>query len=144
MTSIANTPSKRLLLSGLLLIASTGLLSIPQPTLASGSIGAGGGGISHFGQAYRQGKKLFFHKIACSQPHCPIKRHDVNAKLAASLVETLENRDELKEPEEATENDRLIKLLCPGDAAGNCADRPDEQDLVQYYLTRRFGLKKPE
>jgi len=134
---IVNTPLKKPMLGGLLLITSI----TPLPALASGSIGAGGGGINQFGQMYRQGKKLFFQKIACSKAQCPIKRHEVNAKRAASLVSSLEARDELS-LEDETKDDLIIKRLCPGDEAGNCSGKPDEQELVQYYLTRRFKLKK--
>jgi len=126
---------KKPILGGFLLITSI----TPLPALASGTIGAGGGGISQFGQIYRQGKKLFFHKIACSK--CPIKRHEVNAKRAASLAASIEARDGLS-LEDETKDDLIIQRLCPGEDAGNCSGKPDEQELVQYYLTRRFKLKK--
>lgn len=142
MTTIVNTSLKMPILGGILLISSIGFLSSPMPAFASGSIGAGGGGISNFGQIYRQGKKLFFHKIACSKAHCPIKRSEVNANRAASLVNSLEARDELKDLEEETRDDQIIKLLCPGDEAAGCLVNLDEQEMVRYYLTRRFKLNK--
>lgn len=141
MYTIVNTPLKRPILGGVLLVSSIGLFSSPLPALASGSIGTGGGEISQFGQIYRLGKKLFFQKIACSKAECPIKRHEVNAQRAASLVSSLEARDELSIDDE-TKDDEIIKRLCPGDDAGNCSGKPDEQGMVQYYLTRRFKLKK--
>ena len=144
MTTIVNMPLKKLIFSGLLLLTSTGLLVIPLPTLASGSIGAGGGGISNFGQLYRQGKKIFFSKIACSKAHCPIKRREVNKTRAISLVNSLNTRDEFKDADEESVDDQIIKRLCPGNDAGDCTDKPDEQELVQYYLTRRFKLPKSE
>ena len=42
---------------------------------------------------------------------------------------------------EESENDAIISVLCPGENAGDCAGRPDEQEMVQYYLTRRFNIK---
>ena len=108
-------------------------------TLASGSISTNSGSVSQYGQLYKQGKVLFFKKVACSREACPVKRDQVGADLAAGLVESLRTRAELKFEE--TENDTVIKVLCPGENAGDCAGRPDEQEMVQYYLARRFNIK---
>ena len=108
-------------------------------TLASGSISTNSGSVSQYGQLYKQGKVLFFKKVACSRQACPVKRDQVSANLAAGLVESLRTRAELKF--EVSENDAAISVLCPGENAGDCAGRPDEQEMVQYYLTRRFNIK---
>lgn len=107
--------------------------------LASGSISTGNSGVSQFGQIYKQGKMAFFRKVACSRPACPVKRDQLSGNLAAGLVESLRTRAELKFEE--SENDAIISVLCPGEKAGDCADRPDEQEMVQYYLTRRFNIQ---
>lgn len=108
-------------------------------TLASGSISTNSGSVSQYGQLYKQGKVLFFKKVACSRQACPVKRDQVSANLAAGLVESLRTRAELKF--EVSENDAAISVLCPGENAGDCAGRPDEQEMVQYYLARRFNVK---
>ena len=118
----------------------TAIVTLLSPvTLASGSISTGSGGVSQYGQLYKQGKVLFFKKVACSREACPVKRDQVGADLAAGLVESLRTRAELKF--ETSENDAKISVLCPGENAGDCAGRPDEQEMVQYYLTRRFNIK---
>ena len=115
-------------------------LALAPGVIASGSISAGGSsGVSQFGNLYKQGKIAFFRKVACSRPACPIKRNQVSNSLAGGLVESLRTRAELKL--EASENDAIISVLCPGEKAGDCAGRPDEQEMVQYYLTRRFNIK---
>ena len=108
-------------------------------TLASGSISTNSGSVSQYGQLYKQGKVLFFKKVACSREACPVKRGQVSANLAAGLVESLRTRAELKF--EVSESDAVISVLCPGENAGDCAGRPDEQEMVQYYLARRFNIK---
>ena len=109
----------------------SGLVSLLSPaTLASGSISTGNSSVSQFGQIYKQGKMVFFMKVACSRSACPVKRDQLSGNLAAGLVESLRTRAELKFEE--SENDSIISVLCPG--------RPDEQEMVQYYLTRRFNI----
>lgn len=117
------------------------LITLLAPaTLASGSISTGGSGVgSQYGQLYKQGKVAFFRKVACSRSGCPVRRDQVSGSLAAGLVESLRTRAELKFEE--SENDAIISVLCPGEKAGDCAGRPDEQEMVQYYLTRRFNIK---
>ena len=115
------------------------LITLLSPaTLASGSISTGNSGVSQFGQIYKQGKMVFFRKVACSRSACPVKRDQLSGNLAAGLVESLRTRAELKF--EVSENDSIISVLCPGEKAGDCAGRPDEQEMVQYYLTRRFNI----
>ena len=114
------------------------VLLIPT-TLASGSISTGNSGVSQFGQIYKQGKMVFFRKVACSRSACPVKRNQLSGNLATGLVESLRTRAELKFEE--SENDAIISVLCPGENAGDCAGRPDEQEMVQYYLTRRFNIQ---
>ncbi len=114
-------------------------LALAPTVIASGSISAGNSGsVSQFGNFYKQGKIAFFKKVACSRADCPVKRNQVNGSLAGSLVESLRTRAELKL--EASETDAIISVLCPGENAGDCAGRPDEQEMVQYYLTRRFNI----
>ena len=116
------------------------LASLLSPaTLASGSISTGNSSVSQFGQIYKQGKMVFFRKVACSRSACLVKRNQLSGNLAAGLVESLRTRAELKFEE--SENDAVISVLCPGENAGDCAGRPDEQEMVQYYLTRRFNIK---
>lgn len=115
-------------------------LALVPTVIASGSINAGSGGsASQFGNLYKQGKTAFFKKVACSRPACPVKRDQVSSSLADGLVESLRTRAELKL--ETSEEDAIISVLCPGEKAGDCAGRPDEQKMVQYYLTRRFNVK---
>lgn len=106
--------------------------------LASGSVGTGAGGISQYGALYKQGKSAFFRKLACNRADCAIKRRDVNATLARSLVESLATRAEVKFEESSA--DALVKQLCPGEGATGCDGKVDEQEAVQYYLSRRFGV----
>ena len=114
-------------------------LALAPTVIASGSISVGSGGsVSQFGNLYKQGKIAFFKKVACSRPACPVKRDQVGDSLAGGLVESLRTRSELKL--ETSENDAIISVLCPGEKAGDCAGRPDEQEMVQYYLTRRFNI----
>ena len=117
------------------------LVTLLSPaTLASGSISTGSSGVgSQYGQLYKQGKVAFFRKVACSRSECPVKRNQISTSLAAGLIESLRTRAELKFEE--SENDAIISVLCPGENAGDCAGRPDEQEMVQYYLTRRFNIK---
>ena len=119
----------------------TAIVTLLSPVvLASGSISTGSAtaGVSQYGQLYNQGKILFFGKIACSRSDCPVQRDRLNKSFAASLVESLRTRAELKFDD--SEHDAIITVLCPGEKAGDCAGRPDEQEMVQYYLTRRFHI----
>jgi hypothetical protein len=135
MITIVNTALKRSILGGILFVASVGLLSIHLPALASGSIGVGAGKTSTK-KAYTQGKVLLFKKLVCSKSKCPLKK--LNKTHAIRLVKSLEARDENK----SGTYDGYIKKLCPGEEAGDCAGKADEQELVHYYLTRRYKLKK--
>lgn len=92
----------------------------------SGSVG-GGGGISQFGQTYKQGKVIFFQKVACDRAECTITKSDLNATLARELVASLRSRDELKAEE--TPADKAVANL-----VGN------EIEKVEHYLSRRFRL----
>ena len=107
----------------------------PLAVQASGSIG-GGTGVSQYGQMYKQGKVVFFRKLACREG-CPIQRNRLDKTLAASLVESIKTRDALKA--EPSPHDETINLLCPGSNAKGC-NGVDEQALVQHYLSRRFGV----
>lgn len=108
----------------------------PLAVQASGSIG-GGSGVSQYGKMYTQGKVVFFRKLACREG-CPIDRRDLDKTLAANLVESIKTRDALKA--ETSIHDEMIGLLCPGTNAKGCGDGVDEQELVQHYLSRRFGV----
>ena len=107
------------------LVASVSLFAASM-ALGSGSVG-GGGGISQFGQSYKQGKTIFFQKVACDRSECAIKRSDLNASLAQELVGSLRSKDELKAQESAT--DKAVASL-----SGN------EVEMVEHYLSRRFKL----
>ena len=104
------------------------------PLLASGSIAAGRG-ISPRA-AYTQGKALTFEKLVCVS--CPLQKADLNRERARSLKDSLEARDEAQKP--GTPDDEHIKVLCPAAGADACEGRPDEQELVHAYLTRRYKL----
>lgn len=90
---------------------------------ASGSIKAGGG-ISPR-DAYVQGKALTYGKLVCAG--CPIARDALDRDRAASLKASLEARDEAVKP--GTPDDGHIGVL-----------ERDEQEMVHYFLTRRFRL----
>ena len=129
--------TNRRLAHALLATSLTALLASPA-ALPSGSVGTGAGGISQYGALYKQGKAAFFHKLACKRADCAIKRSQVNAALARDLVASLATRAEVKF--EQTETDALISQLCPGEGATGCDGKVDEQEAVQYYLSRRFGV----
>ncbi len=101
---------------------------------ASGSLSAGGGVSAR--DAYTQGKALTFKKLVCSS--CPIQRGELNKERAQSLKNSLEARDAATKP--GTPDDEHIQVLCPGSQGGDCAGKADEQELVHYYLTRRYKL----
>ena len=93
------------------------------PAVASGSIKAGGT-ISPR-DAYMQGKALTFDKLVCAS--CPIPKGGLDRDRAASLKASLEARDEPNKP--GTADDANIQVL-----------ERDEQEVVHYYLTRRYRL----
>ena len=107
---------------------------LQAPLLASGSIAAGRG-ISPRA-AYTQGKALTFEKLVCGS--CPLQKADLNRERAQSLKDSLEARGEAKKP--GTPDDEHIKVLCPAAGAAACEGRPDEQELVHHFLTRRYKL----
>lgn len=125
--------SRPLAMAGVLAAFAVGA---PSTVFASGSIG-GGSGVSQFGQMYKQGKVAFFRKLAC-RSGCPIQRQEVDKDLAASLVESIRTRDALKA--EPGRHDETISLLCPGADAQGCTPGVDEQEMVQHYLSRRYGV----
>lgn len=96
---------------------------VQTPVLASGSIKAGGA-ISPR-DAYMQGKALTFQKLVCAS--CPIQKGALNRDRALSLKMSLEARDEANKP--GTPDDDHIQRL-----------ERDEQEVVHYYLTRRYKL----
>lgn len=91
--------------------------------LASGSIKAGGA--INPRDAYMQGKALTFEKLVCAS--CPIQKGALNRDRALSLKASLEAQHEANRP--GTADDTNIQRL----------DR-DEQEVVHYYLTRRYRL----
>ena len=96
---------------------------VQSSVLASGSIRPGGS-ISPR-DAYTQGKALTFQKLVCAS--CPIAQGELNRERAMSLKNSLEARDEAVKP--GTPDDDHIKVL-----------GRDEQEMVHYYLKRRFKL----
>ncbi len=103
---------------------------------ASGSISAGRGISAR--DAYTQGKALTFSKLVCGS--CPLQKGDLNKDRAQSLKNSLEARDEAEKP--GTPDDEHIKVLCPGGGRAECEGKPDEQELVHFYLTRRYKLSR--
>ena len=106
----------------------------PVPVQASGSIVTGGNMSAR--DAYVQGKSVTFRKLVCAA--CPIQAKQLDRERALSLKNSLEARDSADKP--GTDDDAHIQALCPGSDAGECADAPDEQELVHYYLVRRYRL----
>ena len=101
---------------------------------ASGSISAGRGISAR--DAYTQGKAVTFKKLVCTS--CPLQKGDLNRDRALSLKNSLEARDEAEKP--GTPDDDNIQVLCPGSRGADCDGGTDEQELVHYYLTRRYKL----
>ncbi len=101
---------------------------------ASGSISAGGG--INPRDAYSRGKALTFKKLVCIS--CPIQRGELDRARAQILKNSLEARDAATRP--GTPDDEHIAVLCPGSRGVDCANKADEQELVHYYLTRRYKL----
>ena len=132
------TPSTTRRLAHGLLAASIGAFLVSPAALASGSVGTGAGGISQYGALYKQGKSAFFQKLACNRTQCAFRRSEVSAELARTLVASLATRAEVKF--DVSETDTLINQLCPGEGATGCDGKVDEQEAVQYYLSRRFGV----
>ena len=99
------------------------MLGAPS-ALGSGSIGAGAG-ISQYGAIYKQGKMVFFGKLACSRAECPIKRDQVDAALAEAVVRSIRSA-------------AGIRLEESGHDAAVAALGADEQE--KYYLSRRLGI----
>ncbi len=114
-----------LILAGALLHASA---------YASGSISAGKG--INPRDAYTMGKALTFQKLVC--PSCPLQKGDLDRDRATSLKNSLEARDEAEKP--GTADDENIAVLCPRADDATCEGKPDEQELVHFYLTRRYKL----
>lgn len=108
---------------GMCLIVGIVALLLQTSVYASGSITAGGS-ISPR-DAYTQGKALTFQKLVCAS--CPLSKGELNRERAVSLKNSLEARDESVKP--GTSDDEHIKVL-----------ERDEQELVHYYLKRRYKL----
>ena len=115
-----------------LMIIAGGLLQ--ASAYASGSLSTGQGISAR--SAYAMGKALTFQKLVC--PSCPLKAADLTKERAMSLKNSLEARDTANKP--GTPDDENIAVLCPGSRATGCEGRPDEQELVHYYLKRRFKM----
>ena len=122
----------RRIISVLALVLAAGLLQ--ASAYASGSISAGKG--INPRDAYTMGKALTFEKLVC--PSCPLQKRDLDRERALSLKNSLEARDEAEKP--GTADDEHINALCPGAGESACAEAPDEQELVHFYLTRRYKL----
>ena len=116
----------------LTLVLAGGLLQ--ASAYASGSISAGKG--INARDAYTMGKALTFQKLVC--PSCPLQKRDLDRDRAMSLKNSLEARDEAEKP--GTADDENIAALCPGAGDATCEGRPDEQELVHFYLARRYKL----
>ncbi len=123
---------------GLTVVTASGLIT--PDAQASGSVGAGSSGINLYGALYNQGKTAFFGKLACDGGDCPIRKDALDHALAMSLIASLASRAEVKF--ESNETDAIVSRLCPGENASNCDGKIDEQQAVQYYLSRRFGVRQ--
>ncbi len=119
-------------ISTLILVLAGALLH--ASAYASGSISAGKG--INPRNAYTTGKALTFQKLVC--PSCPLQKGDLDRDRALSLKNSLEARDEAVKP--GTADDEHITVLCPGAGDSMCEGKPDEQELVHFYLTRRYKL----
>ena len=117
---------------GLLALVMIGVLEAPSVS-ASGSMAAGRG--INPRDAYTRGKALTFKKLVCAS--CPLQKDDLDRARAQSLKNSLEARDASQKP--GTPDDQHIQVLCPGNRGAGCDD-VDEQELVHYYLTRRYKL----
>ena len=113
----------RLLLLGLLAALS---FSWSTSLMASGAIG-GAGGVSQYGQVYKQGKAVFFQKVACAREGCMVSRTRVNSDFARELFVSLSSRGALRATE--SETDKIANSLTS-----------DEAEKVHHYLARRFNL----
>ncbi len=107
---------------------------VPTTVSASGSIAAGRG--INPRNAYTQGKALTFKKLVCKS--CPLQKGELDRARAQSLKTSLEARDAAEKP--GTPDDEHILVLCPGARGAECDGKVDEQELVHYYLTRRYKL----
>ncbi len=105
------------------IVVGVAIVLVQSSVFASGSIRPGGTISAR--DAYTQGKALTFQKLVCAS--CPISSGELNRDRAISLKNSLEARDESDKP--GTPDDEHIKVL----------DR-DEQEMVHYYLLRRFKL----
>ena len=123
---------KRILGFLTLMLIAGGLLQ--ASAYASGSLSTGQGISAR--SAYAMGKALTFQKLVC--PSCPLKAADLTKERAMSLKNSLEARDAASKP--GTADDENIAVLCPGSRATGCDGKPDEQELVHYYLKRRFKM----
>ena len=118
---------------GLLVVSMIGLLA-PASLSASGSIAAGRG--INPRDAYTKGKALTYKKLVCDS--CPLQKGELDRARAQNLKNSLEARDSANKP--GTPDDENIQVLCPGAEAVACDDGVDEQELVHYFLTRRYKL----
>jgi hypothetical protein len=119
---------------GVFMLIVAGSLIFYASAHASGSAGASQG-ISPK-SAYTQGKAITFSKLVCSS--CPLQKGDLDRDRAMSLKNSLEARNMSEKP--GTPDDENIQVLCPGNSASGCESGMDEQELVHYYLTRRYKL----
>lgn len=120
-------------IKGLMLLTAFAVL-VPPVASSSGSILAGKG--MNPRDAYTRGKALTFQKLVCAD--CPLQSSDLDRMRAESLKASLEARDAEEKP--GTPDDEYILVLCPGNQGTQCDSEVDEQELVHYYLTRRFKL----
>ena len=118
---------------GILTFVTIGVLA-PSLVSASGSISAGRG--INPKDAYTRGKELTFTKLVCAS--CPLQKSALDRARAQSLKASLEARHAKEKP--GTPDDEHIQVLCPGKRGTACGDKVDEQELVLYYLTRRYKL----
>ena len=123
-------PSNRLFAIFLIPTLSVFSILFAVESLASGSVG-GGGGLNQYDQMYKQGKVIFFQKVACDRTECSIRRSELNESLARDLVASLRSKDELKLTETAA--DKAISSLAS-----------DEVEKVEHYLSRRFRIQLEE
>ena len=119
----------RAILTGILLTAGLGTMSLSEA--ASGSIGVGAGKLSPRA-AYAQGKALTFQELVCDD--CPLQKGELDKDRARSLTESLEAAYEGEQA--GTADDDAVQALC-GEGVDDCKLR---METVHYFLTRRYRL----
>ena len=119
---------------GIVVLLIAGVLLTYVSAEASGSASAGKGISSK--NSYTLGKVITYEKLVC--PSCPLQKEDLNRDRAMSLKNSIDASNDAEKP--GTPDDAHIQILCPGSQAVQCDSGVNEQDLVRFYLTKRYRL----